>query len=86
MLKQTKIIGAATALTLAIGLSACGSSNDDNPPPAPAPGSQIPPSASSVAGFIAFLQGLASSDTSEPLTVGNFSPPADDTTEPQLLM
>lgn len=95
MLSQRKILFAAATVALTLGVAACGSSNDDNgPPPAgapvpappPPPSSDIPPGAGvSVAAFIAFLQSLAASDTAEPLALGNFSSPTDDTTEPQPL-
>lgn len=87
MLDKRQIIGIATAFALALGLAACGSSDDDNnngTPPGP-PSSEIPASANTLAGFIAFLQSLASSDTSEPLAVGAFAPPTDDTGDPQAL-
>ena len=89
MLSQRKIFFAAATVALTVGVAACGSSSDDGSPapgPAPAPASEIPPSAGvSVVTFIAFLQGLAASDTSEPLALGNFTPPTDDAMEPQPL-
>ena len=97
MLSQRKILFAAATVALTLGVAACGSSNgDDNSPPpvlgAPTPAppgpspSDIPPSAAaSVAAFIAFLLTLAASDTAEPLSLGNFTPPTDDVTEPQAL-
>ncbi|MBA2412170.1 MAG: hypothetical protein H0V63_05005 [Burkholderiaceae bacterium] len=87
MLKQ-KIIGLTAAIALAAGLTACGSSDDGDgggaPPPAP-PSTEVPASASTVAGFFAFLLSLASSETSEPIAVGTFTAPTDDTGEPSTL-
>lgn len=95
MLSQRKILFAAATVALTLGVAACGSSNDDSgpppvlspvPAPPPPPSSEIPPGASaSVAAFIAFLLSLAASDTAEPLSLGNFTPPADDVTEPTAL-
>lgn len=90
MLSKRQIIFAAATVALTIGAAGCGSSNDENnvppapaPAPPPPPSSEIPPGAgASVAAFIAFLQSLASSDTSEPLALGTFAPPSDDVTEP----
>lgn len=81
---------AAFALTLA--LAGCGSNGDGDddggsggsPPPA-AGGSDVPSSAQqSVAGLVAYLRERigATSDTSEPVFLGNAVLPTDETSEP----
>ncbi|MBA2547698.1 MAG: hypothetical protein H0V16_04460 [Burkholderiaceae bacterium] len=87
MLNKRHIIIAAATVALTLGVTGCGSSNDDdNGTPAAPPTSEVPASASaSVAAFIAFLLTLAANDTAEPLALGTFTPPADDVTEPQAL-
>ena len=69
----------------------CGSSSDDSTPPTPTP---LPPNAmaqedaaasASVAGLIAFMQGLLASltlDTNEPRSIDGITPPVTDTAEP----
>jgi len=86
MLNKRHIIIAAATVGLTIGMTGCGSSNDDNGTAAAPPTAEVPPSASaSVAAFIAFLLTLAVNDTAEPLALGTFTPPTDDGTEPQAL-
>ncbi len=86
MLNKRHIVIAAVTVGLTLGVTGCGSSNDDNGTPAAPPTSEIPPSASaSVAAFIAFLLTLAANDTAEPVALGTFTPPTDDVTEPQAL-
>ena len=69
----------------------CGSSSDDSTPP---PTSPLPPNtmaqedaaaSASVAGLIAFMQGLLASltlDTNEPRSIDGITPPVTDTAEP----
>ena len=69
----------------------CGSSSDDSTPPTTTP---LPPNAmaqedaaasASVAGLIAFMQGMLASltlDTNEPRSIDGITPPVTDTAEP----
>lgn len=69
----------------------CGSSSDDSTPP---PTTPLPPNAmaqedaaasASVAGLIAFMQGMLASltlDTNEPRSIDGITPPVTDTAEP----
>ena len=69
----------------------CGSSSDDSTPPTTTP---LPPNAiaqedaaasTSVAGLIAFMQGMLASltlDTNEPRSIDGITPPVTDTAEP----
>lgn len=75
----------AVLLGAALALAACGGS-DDTPPPT----TQVPGSASaSASGFITYLKALTASsgtDALEPVDVGSVTaPPADDTSEPQVV-
>jgi hypothetical protein len=78
----------AVAIALSAVLGACGSSGgDDDAPPAPSPGtgSDVPSSAlESVAGLLAYVNELiaGTSETSEPVRVGDVTLPVSDTTEP----
>lgn len=57
-----------------------------NPPPSSGPGTVPNSAGASVSAFLDFIQSLASSDTSEPLTIGDgFETPTDDTGEPRPL-
>ena len=76
------LLGAASAL-----LAACSSSSDDAPAPTPVATTDIPSSATgSAAGLTAFVNGqiAATSDTSEPILVGDAVLPLDDSTETSL--
>jgi len=97
-IKQGGRLAVAVLFTVA-GLVACGGS--DNPAPAPAPSSgpiapapaptpgvsnTVPASAgTSVAAYIAYLRGLKSDETSEPVSVGQFTAPVDNTAPPTSL-
>ena len=64
---------------------AAAAAGNDSPPPAT---SQVPASASaSIGGFISYLQALVGSmaDTLEPVDVGAVTPPADETSDPQVV-
>ena len=78
------ILLGATSLVLA----ACSSSNDDDAPaPTPVATTDIPASATgSAAGLTAFANGqiTGTSDTAEPVLVGDAVLPLDDTTETSL--
>lgn len=85
-----KVLFAGLALTA--GLAGC--SDDDNEPVATAPPPPPPPAAvsvpdsagASVSAFISYLTGLASTETGEPLVIGEaFAVPPDDVSEPQAL-
>lgn len=92
-------LAAAALLLAAIGLSGCGSDNDNggaNPAAGPSPGggmsappaadNSIPASAgTSVTAFIAYLRGLRTDETSAPVRVGGFVAPVDDTAAPTSL-
>lgn len=67
-----------TALALAAALAGCGGGNNSD-----AVVSTPPASANaSASGFIAFLLGLVSDESSEPLAIDTLTPPLEDTTEP----
>ncbi|NUZ06797.1 hypothetical protein [Piscinibacter koreensis] len=73
---------ALAGATVAIVAGCGGGGNDD----ASTPPQQVPASASaSVDGFISYLKSLLGSDAdrSEPADVGAFTPPLDETGEPQ---
>ena len=95
-MKRTAWIGGAF-VTLTLSLAACGgggssstASTGSSPPAAAATGdspaaatSPVPDSASaSVAGFADFQQTLKRDDIAEPIQIGAFRPPKDDTAEP----
>lgn len=79
------VLGASVVL-----LAACGSSSDDSTPVTPAPiGSttDIPASAqNSSSGFVAYVMSLidGTSNTAEPVVLGDVSVPTDNTTETSL--
>ena len=89
-LNRLKTLAAACAAVMLI--AGCGSSSDDStPPPAPAPApidtmaQEDAAASASVAGLIAFIQGLITSltsDTNEPRNVGGITPPVTETAEP----
>jgi hypothetical protein len=81
-------------VAFAVGLTACGSDNDNAsaPPPAaggPAPGEGgnfVPASAGvSVAAYIAYVRGLKTDETSSPVNIGGFVAPVDDAASPTVL-
>ena len=85
-MKKTILVSFAAAAVLA----ACGGGGDDHTPPPPT--AQVPPGAStSVAGFISYLKMLvatapADTDVLEPVDTSSVSaPPADETSEPQVV-
>jgi ABC-type glycerol-3-phosphate transport system substrate-binding protein len=78
--QTTRRLTCAAAIAGSLALAACGGSNGDDPVAAPAPttqfvpGTQVPVAATtSVAGVIAFLQGLiaGTSDNGDPIAVGD---------------
>jgi starvation-inducible outer membrane lipoprotein len=78
------LLGATSLL-----LAACSSSHDDAPAPEPAPvvTTEIPASATAnAAGLTAFVNGqiAGTSDTAEPILVGDAVLPLDDSTETSL--
>ena len=85
-LRPKTLVAACAAAML---IASCGSSSDDSmPPPAPAVDTMAQEDAAasaSVAGLIAFIQGLIASltsDTNEPRNVGGITPPVTETAEP----
>ena len=80
-----------TGLVVTFFMAGCGGDGDNtsevgNPPPSSGPGSVPSSAGASVPAFLDFIQSLASSDTSEPLTIGDgFETPTDDTGEPRPL-
>jgi hypothetical protein len=77
-LKQAAALGGV--LLAAVVLAACGGGGGDSSPATP---DAVPPSAgTSTQSFFAFQQGLAQSDTAEPMQLADFLPPIDDTAEP----
>jgi len=77
------------ALAAPLLVSSCGvdkkNSPNSSPPPPAATQAPVPASASeSIAGFIAYLQGLvvSSADTLEPVDTSTVTPPTDETSEP----
>jgi hypothetical protein len=79
----------ALGLIAALALTACGDGsgrdNDLTVAPPPTPASEVPQSAQqSVPGLIAYLKELiaATSETSEPVFLGNAVLPTDETSEP----
>ncbi|MEO6270400.1 MAG: hypothetical protein ABIP08_08880 [Lautropia sp.] len=96
-IKQGGRLAVAVLFTVA-GLAACGGGSDSpSPSPAPAPGSSAPPPApaasntvpasagASVAAFIDYIRGLKSNETSQPVSIGQFAPPVDNTAAPTKL-
>lgn len=85
---MNKMLGIALLGAAALTLAACGSSGgDDAPAPAPVVTSEIPGSATqNAAGLLAFAnqQVGSTSETAEPLVVGDATLPLDDTTETSL--
>jgi hypothetical protein len=77
-----RLLLAGAMFTAACTLAACGGggSGDDTPPP---PDDTVPPSALvSTQALVAFLKGLVSSDTAQPLRLDGVVPPTSDTEEP----
>lgn len=79
----------AVLLLSGLGLGACGSDNDNDGPAAaaPPPAASAPPAAvnavpasagTSVSAYLAYLRGLTTDETSEPVSVGSFVAPVDD--------
>ena len=83
-----KIHGIVLTGAAALVLAACGSSDGDSTPvPPPVASTDVPASATrDSAGLLAYLNQLigASSDTGEPIVVGDAVLPLDDTTETSL--
>jgi predicted outer membrane protein len=83
-----KLHGTALIGVAVLALAACGSSSDDTPPPAPpAATTDIPASATaSAAGLLEYQNSQinGTSDTAEPVLVGDAVLPVDDTTETSL--
>ncbi len=87
-LHRLKTLAATCAAVMLI--AGCGSSSDDStPPPTPAPidtmAQEDAAASASVAGLIAFIQGLIASltsDTNEPRNVGGITPPVTEAAEP----
>ena len=86
---RLKVLAAVYATVML--LASCGSSSEDSGPPPPAPppvdtmAQEDAAASASVAGLIAFIQGLISSltsDTNEPRNVGGITPPVTETAEP----
>lgn len=79
------VLGASIVL-----LAACGSSSDDSTPVTPTPtgnATDIPTSAqNSSSGFVAYVMSLidGTSNTAEPVALGDVSVPTDNTTETSL--
>lgn len=72
------------ALAVAAAVSACGSGGDGGSIPPPVATTDVPASAQqSVSGLITFINGLiaATSETSEPILVGDAVLPVDDAVE-----
>ena len=90
MKRMNKLLLAA-GLASAFCLSGCGGDDNDtpvvvNPPPSSGAGSVPDSAGASVSAFLDFIQSLASSDTAEPLTIGDtFVTPTDDTGDPRPL-
>lgn len=90
MKKLHRLQTLAVACAAVMLIAGCGSSSDDSPPPpAPPPvdtmAQEDAAASASVAGFIAFIQGLIASlslDTNEPRNVGGITPPVTETAEP----
>lgn len=85
---MNKMLGIAFASAAVLALAACGSSGgDDAPVPAPVVTTDIPASATAnAAGLLTFANAQigTSSDSSEPILVGDATLPVDDTTETSL--
>lgn len=74
---------ALAALAL-VALAGCGDSGGYTPPSTPPVATnEVPPSATaSVAAYVNYLDTLPRSDTGEPLSIDNATPPVADTAEP----
>ena len=85
---MNKMLGIAFASAAVLALAACGSSGgDDAPAPAPVVTTDIPSSATAnAAGLLTFANAQigTSSESSEPILVGDATLPVDDTTETSL--
>ena len=88
----SKKIALAAGLTVALVLGGCGGGSNGSSSPVGGTGTgtsvtanSVPDSAgSSVTTFLAFLVAMASSETSEPLSMSNgFTVPADETSDPK---
>ena len=83
-----KMLGIAFVSAAVLALAACGSSGgDDAPAPGPVVTTDLPSAATAnSAGLLAFAnaQIAASSDSAEPILVGDATLPVDDTTETSL--
>ena len=76
-------LGLMVCAVLALGACGGGSEVAEVQAAPPATASEVPDSAmASALSFIQFQQGLAASDTIEPLTLQKLLPPLDDTAEP----
>ena len=81
---KLKIPTSLVALAVAAAVSACGSDGGGGSAPPPVATTDVPASAQgSVSGLIAFMNGLiaATSETSEPILVGDAVLPVDDAAE-----
>ena len=90
-MKQSNRWLVGASLVAALSIAGCGGDDNDSPvvvaPPPSSGAGSVPDSAgASVAAFLDFIQSLASSDTAEPLTIGDgFVTPTDDTGDPRPL-
>ena len=77
----------AAAMATALAMAGCGGGGGSDGVVADAATPSVPDSAaSSVDAFVAFLTGLVTDDTSEPLAIGDtFVAPTTDTGEPNIL-
>ena len=85
---KRRCVAGAPVLLAALALAGCGggsgsSSETAAPAAAVADAESVPPgAAASVQSLVDFQQGLAASNTTEPLKVSGFLPPNSDTAEP----
>jgi hypothetical protein len=87
-MRKLHIAGAAAVLATAAILTGCGGGGGDDSAPTTSNNSGVPETAtSSVAGLIAYLGQLiaGTSETSEPVVLGDAALPVDDTAAPSAL-
>ena len=74
------LLGVVMAASLGVVLTGCGSSGTTTPRVEPT--SPLDTASQSVSNFIAYIQGLASSDSIDPVVIDTLTAPSDEAAEP----